>query len=213
MNAVATPELVLVECSSNGESTWLAGIQDLRIPCIVTLRRDGASALEHLLDADEPPPKLIVLEYKLPRLSGIEILARLRLSDRTRFVPVVMLVGDGNEVTECYRCGANSCMTRPDDPQEYAERLAWIALLADRRRRRGPNVPTQTRGTFDRRPMKSNELPARRGPWRLYQDIALRRRQAFARLWTLSASGRPCGKRMPEGVSTPVQVRSRKQRG
>jgi len=107
----------------------LRGISNSGIPCRVTVRRDGAEALEHLLAAHDPLPTLILLDYNLPKLNGLEVLTRLRGNDMTRLIPVVIVSGSngGRELTECYRVGANSCVTKPADPKEYVERLALIA--------------------------------------------------------------------------------------
>jgi two-component system response regulator len=129
------PELVLVEDNADDEMMSLRGIANSGIPCHVTVRRDGAEAMEHLLNAHNPPPSLIVLDYKLPMLTGGEVLARLRDNEATRFTPVVIFSGTngGSELTDCYRGGANSCVVKPDDPYEYVDRLAvvtryWLAI-------------------------------------------------------------------------------------
>jgi two-component system response regulator len=122
-------ELVLVEDSPDDEMLSLKGIANAGIPCRVTVRRDGQEALEHLLGEFEPPPTLILLDYNLPKFNGLEILTRLRANERTRLIPVVIVSGSnkGSELTECYRVGANSCVTKPFDAKQYIERLAAIA--------------------------------------------------------------------------------------
>jgi|SRR5579862_1524405 len=129
MNTAPLPELVLVEDNLDDEVMSLMGITRSGIPCRVTVRRDGVDALDHLLGAHEPPPALIVLDFQLPKLNGLEVLTRLRSNDRTRLIPVVMVSGtnSGNSMSECYRNGANSCVTKPLDSKEYIDRLAGIA--------------------------------------------------------------------------------------
>ncbi len=118
-----------MEDNSDDEYLSLQGISRSGVSCNVTVLRNGEEALEHLLRADHPAPTLIVLDYQLPRLSGFEILTRLRSNDKTRFTPVVIFSGYDAEtaLAECYRGGANSCVAKPVDPNEYIDRLAGIA--------------------------------------------------------------------------------------
>jgi two-component system response regulator len=131
-------ELVLVEDDANDEWMSLTGISRSGVPCNVTVRRDGAEALEHLLSGTGPRPSLIVLDFKLPKFTGKEILARLRTNEATRLIPVVIFSGTywGPELMDCYRIGANSCVVKPDDPSEYINRLSdvtryWLTVNQD----------------------------------------------------------------------------------
>lgn len=67
--------------------------------------------------------------FDLPGLNGREILAQLRINEATRSIPVVIFSGSNaaSDLAECYRCGANSWVVKPDDPTEYVDRLATIA--------------------------------------------------------------------------------------
>ena len=122
------PELVLVEDSPDDELLSLRAIARCGVMCKVTVRRDGAEALEHLLGAG-CPPALIVLDYQLPRYSGREILEKLRASERARFIPIVIFSGTnrGEALTDCYRAGANSCVVKPNDVKEYVSKLTSVA--------------------------------------------------------------------------------------
>src|SRR5579859_6317327 len=125
----AVPELLLVEDNRDEELMSLRAIAKSSVPCVVTVRRDGAEALDHLLGAQGGAPALIVLDYDLPKFNGREILQRLRANDRTRFTPVVLFSGSAQEtvLADCYRLGANSCVAKPVDANEYVEHLSWIA--------------------------------------------------------------------------------------
>jgi two-component system response regulator len=68
-------------------------------------------------------PALILLDLKLPKISGLEVLARLKGNDRTRCLPVVILTSSREEqdLRECYRLGANSYLLKPVDYNQFSE--------------------------------------------------------------------------------------------
>ena len=84
----------------------------------VEVVRDGSAALERLLGPDAGPmPALVLLDLKLPRVNGLEVLGRVRADARTRSLPVVILTSSGEErdLIEAYRLGANSYLRKPVD--------------------------------------------------------------------------------------------------
>src|SRR5580658_5793293 len=106
MAATDPLEITLIEDNCYDEELTLAGIQKAGLHCNVTVRRDGAEALEFLF-ASTTLPSLILLDYKLPKLNGLEVLTQVRLHERLRTVPVVIFSGTnvGSSITECYRFG------------------------------------------------------------------------------------------------------------
>ena len=128
-------ELVLVEDDANDEAMTLRGIERSGIRCNITVWRDGAEALRHLLGWQGLPPTVIVLDYRLPNLDGRRIVERLRAYEATRLIPVVVFsaTNAGADLADCYRAGANSCVVKPDDPVEYMDRVAstvryWVTI-------------------------------------------------------------------------------------
>jgi CheY-like chemotaxis protein len=104
----------------------------------VKLFPDGVAALDFLLiAADSPyePPKVILLDLKLPKMSGLEILRRLKEHDRTRMIPVVMLTSSQEEsdILESYQLGVNSYLVKPVDYDEYFRVVEDLALYWVRR--------------------------------------------------------------------------------
>ena len=94
---------------------------------------DGDEALEFLCASNwssnwehENPPKLILLDLHLFRMSGLEVLQQLKVHDRTRPIPVVIFsnAADQKEIMECYRLGANSYVVKPSDAKKFAETVA-----------------------------------------------------------------------------------------
>lgn len=89
-----------------------------RIKNPVVVASDGAEALEHLLPADGSEglePALILLDVKLPKVDGLEVLRRIRDDERTRHLPVVVLTTSNEEsdIVTSYRLGANSFVRKP----------------------------------------------------------------------------------------------------
>lgn len=104
--------------------------------------RDGVEALDYFYGTGKyegkvsnPLPKLILLDLKLPKVNGLEILEKLRNSDHTRLVPVVILTTSNEEqdIVSSYRVGANSYIRKPVDFNEFTEAIRkiteyWLSL-------------------------------------------------------------------------------------
>lgn len=102
----------------------------------VAVVRDGAQALDYIFatgqhaDRDAAMlPALILLDINLPKVSGLEVLRRLRSDERTKFIPVVMLTSSRQErdVLESYGYGANSYVQKPVDSHEFDEAVQQLA--------------------------------------------------------------------------------------
>jgi two-component system, response regulator len=96
--------------------------------------RDGEEALDFLFGrgafrsrSSAPPPRLVLLDLKLPKLDGLEVLRAVRTNSRTSVAPVVVLTSseDPRELAHCYQLGANSCVQKPVQYEEL-----WTTLQA-----------------------------------------------------------------------------------
>ena len=103
----------------------------------LVVTRDGVEALNYLFcrgdygDRDiRETPRLILLDLKLPRLDGLQVLERLRADERTRIIPVVILTSSKEEqdLVSGYRCGANSYVRKPVDFNRFVEAVRHIGL-------------------------------------------------------------------------------------
>jgi len=99
--------------------------------------KDGEAALQFLYHegiyadgADAPRPGLVLLDIRLPKVDGIEILRRVKQDPKLNSIPVVMLTTSdrGEEVTESYRLGANSYITKPVRFAEFIEKIETVEL-------------------------------------------------------------------------------------
>ncbi len=115
-------DLLLVQDNPLEVELTLRPLRDLDPACRLAVARDGEEALDYLLGrgafrhrVGAPLPRLVLLELRLPRVDGIEVLRALRASPRVSAAPVVMLLpaSDAREVAQCYQVGANSCVLKP----------------------------------------------------------------------------------------------------
>lgn len=98
----------------------------------VLVARDGEEALAWVpkWESGEPVPLVILLDLKLPRVNGLEVLARLKANPVSRSIPVVVLTSsaEDRDVTEAYRLGANSYIVKPVDFEKFLEVTAQIEI-------------------------------------------------------------------------------------
>ncbi len=99
--------------------------------------KDGAEALDFIFAtgvyADrkiEDTPKVILLDLKLPKVDGLEVLRRIRSDERTKYIPVVVVTSsqDERDIVESYKLGANSFVTKPVEFENFAQAVAELGL-------------------------------------------------------------------------------------
>jgi two-component system response regulator len=129
--------ILLVEDNPDDEALALRALRKNNIGDEIFVARDGVEALDFLFctnaHADRDPcdlPKLILLDIKLPKLNGLEVLRRIRADKRTQLVPVVILTSSQEEqdLIEGYKSGVNSYVRKPVDFIEFAEAMRALGL-------------------------------------------------------------------------------------
>jgi two-component system response regulator len=128
-------DILLVEDNPNDVKLTLHAFKTANLANAVHVARDGVEALEFLfgaaLDNDQAipeMPKLILLDLKLPRLDGHEVLKRIKNDPRTSRIPVVVLTSSSEErdVMRTYDVGANSYIVKPVDFEQFTEAVRDI---------------------------------------------------------------------------------------
>jgi CheY-like chemotaxis protein len=125
-------EILLVEDNPDDADLTLRALTRHNLANRVLVARDGAEALEFLL-GDNPKaaaPKVILLDLKLPKIDGLEVLRRLKADDRTKAIPVVVLTSSNEEpdITSSYQLGANSYIVKPVDFEAFVRSVADVGL-------------------------------------------------------------------------------------
>lgn len=123
--------ILLVEDNSDDELLTLRALTKNSIKNPVVVARDGAEALEYLLGADPKPlPQVVLLDLKLPKVNGLEVLRRLRAHERTRLLPIVMLTSskEDQDLLQSYSSGANSYVRKPVDFLQFTEAIRQLGL-------------------------------------------------------------------------------------
>ena len=128
--------ILLVEDNPDDELLTLRALRRTHIQNEVLIARDGPEALAYLLgtEAKDGPgpiaPALILLDLKLPKIDGIEVLRRLRANPETRLTPVVILTSSREEqdLIAGYELGANSYIRKPVDFQQFSESVRTLGL-------------------------------------------------------------------------------------
>ncbi|GLH70602.1 two-component system response regulator [Geothrix rubra] len=134
--------ILLVEDNAQDELLTLRSLRKVNLANAVTVVRDGQQALDFLFREGAfggvpagPLPAVVMLDLGLPRVGGLEVLARLRSDERTRLLPIVILTSsdEDQDRLRSYLGGANSFVRKPVDFAEFAETVArlgvyWMAV-------------------------------------------------------------------------------------
>lgn len=137
MSECTPVEILLVEDNPQDLEMTLRALRRFNFANHVLVARDGAEALECIFGAagDEASggkssPKVILLDLKLPKVDGLELLRRLKADERTRTIPVVVLTSsqEQRDVVESYRLGVNSYIVKPVNFEGFSEAIRQLGL-------------------------------------------------------------------------------------
>ena len=122
-------EILLVEDNPNDVALALHAFKKSNLTNRIHVVRDGAEALDFLFRTGQyatranSTPKVVLLDLKLPKVDGLEVLQRLRADPRTRTLPVVVLTSsrEDRDIVESYQLGVNSFIVKPVDFEQFTE--------------------------------------------------------------------------------------------
>lgn len=120
--------ILLVEDNPNDEQLGMRALRRHNGADEIVVARDGQEALDYLLDENRPLPALVLLDLKLPKVSGLEVLQQLRANERAALLPVVVLSTSAEErdLLECYRAGCNGYVCKSLDFAQFVEVIRQI---------------------------------------------------------------------------------------
>jgi CheY-like chemotaxis protein len=134
-------EIVLVEDNANDAEITLRALKRANFANHVQWLKDGEEALDFLFsegaykDHPQPRPRVMLLDIKMPKVDGIEVLRKMKADSRTRSIPVVMLTSSNEEsdLVRSYDLGVNSYLVKPVDFQRFSEEVTrigyyWVAM-------------------------------------------------------------------------------------
>lgn len=137
MTSYLDSDILLVEDNPQDAELTMRSLRKSKLVNGVTHVEDGVEALDYLHGrgrfadrASCPPPKVVLLDLKLPKLSGLEVLKAMRQDDRTRCIPVVVLTSsrEDPDIKAAYELGANSYVVKPVEFQDFAEAVSRVGL-------------------------------------------------------------------------------------
>jgi two-component system response regulator len=128
--------ILLVEDSAIDEELTLIALRQAKIFNDVIIARDGAEALDYLFGTGahagrgDPLPHVVLLDLNLPKLSGVQVLQRIRADAKRKLLPVVILTSsrEDRDLADGYNGGANSYVVKPINYTQFAEAIKQLGL-------------------------------------------------------------------------------------
>ncbi len=137
MHSVTEVEILLAEDKRSDAEMTMRAIQKNNLKNTIVHVKDGKAALDYLFGTGEyenkdvnKKPKLVILDLKMPKVSGIEVLKKMREHDLTKNIPVVMLTSskENPDIEKCYELGVNSYIVKPVEFNDFTKVVSDLGL-------------------------------------------------------------------------------------
>jgi two-component system response regulator len=137
MNTANVVEILIVEDNQQDLDLALRALRKANLTNNIHVTRDGAEALEYIFCEGphsnrkiEDSPKLILLDLKLPKIDGLEVLQRIKSDPRTKKIPVTVLTSskEQSDVVESYNLGVNSYIVKPVNFEQFSEAVQKLGM-------------------------------------------------------------------------------------
>lgn len=137
MSETTSVEILLVEDNAQDLELAQRALRKANLTNLIQVARDGAQALEFLFGEGahagrkiQDTPKVILLDLKLPKIDGLQVLRRIKSDPRTKAIPVVVLTSsqEQNDVVESYQLGVNSYIVKPVNFERFAEAVKQLGM-------------------------------------------------------------------------------------
>ncbi len=124
-------DILLVEDNPDDAELAIRALRKSNLANHLLHLQDGEEALEFLFNEKNNKPKIVLLDLKMPKVDGIEVLRRLKADERTRTIPVVMLTSSKEErdIVETYKLGVNAYIVKPLDFDQFGKAVAQLGLF------------------------------------------------------------------------------------
>jgi two-component system response regulator len=125
--------ILIIDDSPDDVTLTLRALKKNNITNVVDIANDGEEAIRYLFPADNPPdtlPALVLLDLNMPKITGLEVLRRIRADPRTKYLPVVVLTTSTEErdIVNTYDLGANSFVRKPVAFDEFLDAVRVLGM-------------------------------------------------------------------------------------
>jgi two-component system response regulator len=131
MNSNNVVEILLIEDNMDDAGLTIRTLQKHHLANHLLHLQDGEEALQYLFRENSKMPKVILLDLKMPKVDGIEVLRRLKSDDEKKVIPVVVLTSSKEErdIIESYKLGVNAYIVKPVDFDQFVKAVGELGLF------------------------------------------------------------------------------------
>jgi two-component system response regulator len=124
-------EILLVEDNPNDAELAIRALKKNNLANNLVHLEDGQEALDYLYDENNEMPKLILMDVKMPRVDGIEVLRKLKSDEKRKVIPIVMLTSskEDKDIIEAYNLGVNAYIVKPVDFDQFVKAVTQLGFF------------------------------------------------------------------------------------